>query len=82
MSAVYITPEQAVSEFGYDDQNRPLVTKHAIRRYAKESGIHSTLSRGKMAFTQEDLDSLKAFVVSKNQNQIKTTTTGEIDNFA
>ncbi|SEE83900.1 hypothetical protein SAMN04489740_2736 [Arthrobacter alpinus] len=77
---VYQTPEQAVEAFGYDEQNRPFVSKHEIRRFAKESGIYSKISRGKIVFTREQLEQLQEFVVTQNEN--KVTATGEIDHFA
>lgn len=78
--SVYVTPEQAIETFGRDDHGRPFVTKHEIRRFAKESGIYSKISRGKLVFTHEELVRLKEFIVTKNQNQV--TATGEIDHFA
>lgn len=78
--SVYVTPEQAVEVFGRDDHGRPFVSKHEIRRYAKESGIYSKISRGKLVFTHDQLDSLKVFIITQNQN--KVTAAGEIDHFA
>lgn len=78
--SVYLTPEQAVEVFGFDEQKRPFVTQHEIRKFAKESGIYSKLSRGKLAFTNDQLDQLKGFIVTKNANAV--TPNGEIDHFA
>lgn len=78
--SIYLTPTQAIESFGRDEQGRPFITEHEIRRFAKESGIYSTLSRGKLAFTESQLEGLKSFIVSRNEN--KVTATGEIDHFA
>lgn len=79
--SVYVTPEQAVDVFGHDEHNRPFVTKHEIRRHAKESGIFSTISRGKLVFTQPQIEELKVYIVTKQSNKIDEKT-GEIDHFA
>lgn len=79
--SVYLTPEQAVEVFGRDEQQRPFVTKHEIRRHAKESGIYSTVSRGKLVFTQEQIQNLKTYVVEKQSHKINPKT-GTVDNFA
>lgn len=79
--SVYLTPEQAVEVFGRDERDRPFVTKHEIRRHAKESGIYSTVSRGKLVFTQEQIQELKTYVVDKQAHKIDPRT-GVVDNFA
>ncbi|KUM29330.1 hypothetical protein AQ436_06470 [Arthrobacter sp. EpRS66] len=79
--SVYLTPEQAVEVFGRDELQRPFVTKHEIRRHAKESGIYSTVSRGKLVFTQEQIQNLKTYIVDKQAHKIDPKT-GTVDNFA
>lgn len=78
--SVYHTPEQAVPVFGFDEKGRPFVTKHEIRRHAKDSGIYSTISRGKLVFTEHQLDELKNYIVKKQENPVGPN--GEIDQFA
>lgn len=78
---VYCTPEQAVEAFGRDENQRPFVTKHEIRRFAKESGIYSTVSRGKLVFTEQQLTELKTFIIDKQTHKIDAQT-GAVDNFA
>ncbi|MHC6175421.1 hypothetical protein [Glutamicibacter sp. X7] len=79
--SVYLTPEQAVEVFGRDERDRPFVTKHEIRRHAKDSGIYSTISRGKLVFTEAQIEDLKAYIVDKQAHKVDPRT-GAVDHFA
>lgn len=80
MTGLYQTPEQAALSFGKDEQGRQFLTKHEIRKHAKESGIFSRISRGKVVFTEAQLEDLQQYIITKQANV--TTPAGEVDNFA
>ena len=58
MSAVFRTPEQVAPELG--------MTKTELRRYAKESGIHTRLSKNRIALHQDDIEKLVQWVMARN----------------
>lgn len=76
----YLTPEQLVPVFGYDAHDRPIITKHEIRRHIKDSGIYSVMSRGKIALDTDQVEELKDWIKTRHTNRV--TADGDVDNFA
>lgn len=66
-------PEQVAPGLG--------MTKTELRRYCKESGIYTRLSRNRIVLDEEDEKNIVAWVKTRNQ-QPATTDAGDLDNFA
>ncbi|QIV87519.1 hypothetical protein [Glutamicibacter mishrai] len=62
-SPFYQSPEAVAPTLG--------MTKTELRRYAKESGHFTTLSKNRMALDPEDIENIKTWVKTRNQQNRK-----------
>lgn len=59
----YQSPESVAPMLG--------MTKTELRRYAKESGHFTTLSKNRMALDPEDIENIKTWIKNRNQQKFK-----------
>lgn len=59
----YQSPEAVAPSLG--------MTKTELRRYAKESGHFTTLSKNRMALDPDDIENIKTWIKNRNQQNRK-----------
>lgn len=59
----YQSPEAVAPTLG--------MTKTELRRYAKESGHFTTLSKNRMALDPDDIENIKTWIKTRNQQKKK-----------
>lgn len=67
------TPEEVAPELG--------MTKTELRRYCKESGIYTELSKRRITLDTDNINDLIAWVKQRKAEPVKTEA-GEINHFA
>ena len=71
---VFRTPEQVAPELG--------MSKTELRRYCKESGIHTRLSKNRIALHEDDIASLVEWVRKRKEDASDWTKEPDHDPFA
>lgn len=73
MSQVFRTPEQVAPDVG--------ITKTELRRYCKQSGIHTRLGRNKIMIHEDDIARLVAWIREHRTTAGETAEAPEQDPF-